>query len=478
MINKALLILAIAVATSAFAANPQPNIVVIICDDLGYGDLACYGHPHIKTPNLDRMAAEGVRFTDFYSTAPVCSPSRVGLLTGRSPNRAGVYDWIPVGNLARPDAREQVHMRNEEVTIPQLLKRAGYATAMAGKWHCNSLFNSIVQPQPGDAGFDHWFATQNNAAPSHRNPTNFVRNGKPVGPQEGYSCQIVANEAIQWVERQTRSKPQQPFFLYMAFHEPHEPIASPTDIVQTYRSVARNEKEATYYANVENVDRAVGRFLNVLKQLSLDQNTVVVFTSDNGPETLNRYPNASYSYGVADPLRGMKLWTTDAGFRVAGILRWPGKVIPGQVVSQAVSALDFLPTFCNLAGTRPPAYLALDGADFMPALEDKSIARSKPLLWAYYNALNEHQVAMRDGNWKVLAKLEIENFQNVHDGNLKEVRKAKLTEFELYDVGNDTDESENLAELHPKMMKSLKRKLEKNYRELLKDSHVWNRQIQ
>ncbi|MBT5813000.1 MAG: sulfatase-like hydrolase/transferase, partial [Opitutales bacterium] len=219
-----LALLYLSLSASLAAADQRPNIVVIICDDLGYGDLASYGHPHIQTPNLDRMATEGVRFTDFYSTAPVCSASRVGLMTGRSPNRAGVYDWIPPGNQPRPDARDQVHMRTEEITIPKLLKQAGYATALSGKWHCNSQFNSDLQPQPGDAGFDHWFATHNNAAPSHRNPQNFVRNGNPVGPLEGYSCQIVTTEAIQWVENQTKTAPTQPFFLYLAFHEPHEPI--------------------------------------------------------------------------------------------------------------------------------------------------------------------------------------------------------------------------------------------------------------
>ena len=152
-------------------------MVVMLCDDLGYGDLAGYGLPKIKTPFLDQMAKDGIRFTDFYSTAPVCSPSRVGLLTGRRPNRSGVYDWIPGGS--------DVHMRESEITIPQLLRKAGYATCMSGKWHCNGKFNSPQQPQPDDAGFDHWFATQNNASPSHENPNNFVRNGEPVGELKG-----------------------------------------------------------------------------------------------------------------------------------------------------------------------------------------------------------------------------------------------------------------------------------------------------
>ena len=133
---------------------------------------------------------------------------------------------------------------------------------MAGKWHCNSNFNSIRQPQPIDAGFDYWMATQNNAAPSHKNPNNFVRNGEEVGELEGYSCHIVVDEGIQWLENHTQQNPTQPFFLYLAFHEPHEPVASPPDLVAGYLNVAKTRKEATYFANVENIDKAVGKFLS------------------------------------------------------------------------------------------------------------------------------------------------------------------------------------------------------------------------
>ena len=452
----------------------QPNIVVILCDDLGYGDLSCYGHPHINTPNLDNMAAQGIRFTDFYSSAPVCSPSRVGLLTGRSPNRAGVYDWIPTARDPKPDAREQVHMQQKETTIPMLLKKTGYATAMAGKWHCNSMFNSAEQPQPGDAGFDHWMATQNNASPSHENPENFVRNGDELGEIKGYSCQIVANEGIQWIENHKQQKPQQPFFMYLAFHEPHEPVASPANLTEGYMDIASNKKEATYFANVENIDHAVGKILEALKRLALDDNTLVIFTADNGPETLNRYPNASYSYGSPDPLRGMKLWTTDAGFRVAGIMRWPGNIDPGQITNQPVSALDFLPTFCELAGQELPENVAFDGTSFLPVLKGKKIKRNKPLIWAYYNALNEHQVAMRDGDWKVLAKLDLDaKYQNLNDQNISKINSAKFIDFEVYKISDDIHEDSNLASDNSPIVNKLKKKLEESYRELLEDSFIW-----
>ena len=463
-------------ARTAESDDARPNIVVVLCDDLGYGDLACYGHPHIKTPNLDKLAADGIRLTACYSAAPVCSPSRVGLLTGRSPNRAGVYDWIPAARGERPDARDQVHMRREEVTIPQLLKSAGYATCLAGKWHCNSYFNSDKQPQPGDSGFDHWFATQNNAAPSHENPRNFVRNGKPAGDLKGYSCQLVIDEAINWLEKLNAVNPEQPFFLFAAFHEPHEPVASPPKLVAKYKSVTSNEDEAQYFANVENVDLAVGRLVKAIELLEKSDNTLVIFTSDNGPETLKRYRGAGRSFGRPTPLRGMKLWTTEAGFRVAGIMSWPARIKSPTVSHEPVSSLDFLPSFCKVAGTEPPEKLKIDGTDFLPILDGEPIQRDAPLFWCYFNALNEHRVAMRDGPWKMLARIDEGSFpklQNVNSRNIESVRSAKLTDFELYRVTEDIGESRNVIDEHAEQAATLQKKLEKNYRDLAENAHHW-----
>ena len=457
-------------------ADERPNLVVVLCDDLGYGDLECYGHPHIKTPRLNGLAQSGMRLTNFYSAAPVCSPSRVGLLTGRSPNRAGVYDWIPPSNGAvKRDARNQVHMRRSEITLPQLLKRAGYATCMSGKWHCNSMFNSPQQPQPSDAGFDHWFGTQNNAAPSHENPDNYVRNGEDVGALEGFSCQLAAGEAIDWMQSHWDESPEQPFFLYLAFHEPHEPVASPSELVDEYREAARTEDEAQYFANVANVDRAVGRVLDALEKNQQLERTLVVFTSDNGPETLNRYRRANRSYGRPTPLRGMKLWTTEAGFRVAGIVSWPGHIEAGQVSDQVVSALDLLPTFCRLADVEPPAELELDGMDIADFLSGGSVHREKPLLWCYYNAINERRVAMRSGPWKMLASLDggqLGKAVNVHDGNRAEVFGAQLADFQLFRVTEDIAEERDVYPTEP-MAGELESLMREQYRALLADCHVW-----
>jgi len=463
------------------AAPERPNVVILLCDDLGWGDLGCYGHPHIRTPNLDRLAAEGVRLTSCYSAAPVCSPSRVGLLTGRNPNRAGVYDWIPEAGTraaAGRDSRGLVHMGRNEITLPRLLRDAGYATMMSGKWHCNSMFNHPDQPQPCDAGFDHWFATQNNASPSHENPVNFVRNGEPVGPAEGYSCRLVAREAIEWIGRHRDRSPDRPFFAYVAFHEPHEPVASPPDLVARYRAVARNEDEAQYFANVEHLDAAAGDLLDALDRLAIARDTLVFFSSDNGPETLSRYPGAVRSYGSPGPLRGMKLWTTEAGSRVAGILRWPGRVRPGGVCDDPVSSLDLLPTLAGLAGATLPEGRVFDGTDLRLWLAGGTIERHRPLFWFYYNAINEQRAALRDGPWKLLARLDHEGktlpaMSNVTEASAPVVRTAQLADFSLHNLTDDMAEASDLSEKMPEKLLELKTVMESIHRELTETMHVW-----
>lgn len=459
------------------SADQRPNIVIILCDDLGYGDLGIHGHPHIQTPNIDRLANEGIRFTNFYSTAPVCSPSRVGLLTGRSPNRAGVYDWIPESHKPRPDAREQVHLRKEEITIGKLLQSAGYATCMSGKWHCNAAFNSDRQPQPGDAGFDHWLATQNNAAPSHANPVNYVRNGKRVGRIEGFSCQIATDEVINWATTHTKEHADQPFFAYLAFHEPHEPIASPPELVEQYAGVTWHSDQAQYYANVHNVDLAVGKLVKSLQTLGVADNTLVVFTADNGPETLNRYRSANRSWGVTGHLRGQKLHTHDGGFHVAGIMNWPNAIKPAQVIDTPASALDLLPTACSLAGIKLPKNRTFDGINLASLLTDGKIpTRTKPLVWAYYNGINDARVAMRHNQWKVLARLNGGNFpkrQNLTPTTLAEAKAAKLTDFEIYNINSDPGEIVNLNDRDLPEQEELITAIRAGYQELVNDSPAW-----
>ncbi len=451
------------------AAPPaRPNILVILCDDLGYGDLACYGHPHIKTPNLNRLAAEGIRFTDCYSAAPVCSPSRVGLMTGRNPNRVGVYDWIP--------HQHPMHMGADERTIANVLRDAGYDTGLFGKWHCNGVFNGPEQPQPDQHGFDYWFATQNNASPSHANPINFVRNGKDVGPQLGYSCQLVAKEASQWITN--RKSAAKPFFGFVCFHEPHEPVDSPANLVKRYAGVAKNDDEAQYFANVENMDAAVGSLMKTLEAQGLTENTLIFFTSDNGPETLNRYKSADRSYGTVGPLRGMKLWIYDGGIRVPGIVRWPAAIKAGQTIHEPVCSVDLMPTFTRLAGGELPQSKPLDGADLTALFtHGGSVERTTPLFWSYYRAFPKPKAALREGDWMVLGYWDGPDLGpggSVQHGDSELIKKHELVGFELYNLKDDPAQSRDLAGSEPQRLQTLAKKLVAKYTEIRDEGPIWD----
>lgn len=450
---------------SSLSVAAPPNVVILFCDDLGYGDLACYGHEQIRTPNLDRLAEDGVRFTDFYSTSPLCSPSRAGLMTGRNPTRTGVYSWIAGGN--------PMELPGDEVTVAELLRDAGYRTCLAGKWHLNGRFNQASQLQPGDHGFDHWFATQNNASPSHLNPVNYVRNGTKLGELKGYSCDLVVDEALNWLQRTDRS--DKPYFLYLPFHESHEPVESPDDLVSGYVSDDTVKDQAEYFANVENMDAAVGRFLKALDERGERESTLVIFSSDNGPETLNRYPRATRSYGSPGPLRGMKLHLHDGGVRVAGIVRKPGLVEPGRVDKTPVGAIDLLPTICELADIETTSCKPLDGTSIVPVLMDNEFEREQPLFWHFYTGLGDRDFAMRDGDWSLVAKSD-SGFNggggSLKPGQVKKLKRSKLVDFELFRISNDIDQSD-VIESEPAVFERMTTEAQRLYQEIIAEGPDW-----
>ncbi len=440
--------------------SKRPNVVVILSDDLGYGDLACYGHPVIKTPNIDRLAREGMRFTTCYAAAANCSPARAGLMTGRTPYRVGIHNWIPM--------LSPMHLRRSEVTIATLLRRAGYTTCHVGKWHLNGTFNLPGQPQPDDHGFDHWFSTQNNAMPWHRDPDNFVRNGERVGRLEGHSAGLVAGEAIRWLRRVRDTS--KPFFLYVCFHEPHEPIATAPAFERMYASLEPASKRA-HHGNVSQMDAAVGKLMGALDTLGLRDETFVFFTSDNGPAITKAHP-----HGSAGPLRDKKGYVYEGGIRVPGIVRWPGRVEAGQVCDEPISAVDVLPTVCGLAGIEPPDDRVLDGADIRPALGGRPVLRSRPLYWQYNYARSPMKVAMRDGDWKILASLTGPKqgpTSDITEANMRAIKTARLKGFELYNLREDLGETKDLSEAEPERLRELAAKLRRMYREVQAASPVW-----
>ncbi len=426
--------------SSLSAAGETPNFVVFLVDDMGHGDLGCYGHPLIESPNLDRFATEGIRFSQCYSACSVCSPSRSAILTGRTPYRNGVWRWIPEGH--------DVHLRRSEITIASLLKGRGYDTCHVGKWHLNGHFNDPRHPQPNDHGFDHWLATQNNAAPNHVNPVNFVRNGKPMGEMKGASSVLIVEEAIGWLEN--RSDSDRPFFLNVWTHEPHLPIESQPKFMAPYAELDDPDLRQ-HHGNVTQLDHAFGLLMKSLDKLGYRDNTLVIFTSDNGPEGDGIRGRTRGSTGG---LRGRKRHSHEGGIRVPGLMRWPGHIAPNRESDEPIIGSDIFTTLCAIVDIDIPSDRTIDGANFLPALDGKQIERSEPLYWRNHLAPEPYVVALRDGDWKIIGS-------------------SDLTQFELYNLREDRDETKDLASEHPKTFKAMKQALIQHDAAVLAEGPDW-----
>ena len=446
-------------ASASQTRSRRPNILLVLADDLGYGDLGCYGNQAVRTPNIDRFAREGLRFTQCYSAAANCSPARAALMTGRTPTRIGIHNWIPM--------LSPMHLREEEISVATLLRNAGYATCHVGKWHLNGMFNLSGQPQPSEHGFDHWFSTQNNALPNHRNPYNFVRNGIPVGPLEGYAGSIVADEAIRWLrEEHDKSKP---FFQFVCFHEPHEPIATEKRFADLYPS--DDPSYAAHHGNITQMDEAFGRLMRSLDKLGLRESTLVFFTSDNGPAVTGMHP-----HGSAGPFREKKGYLYEGGIRVPGILRWPGHTRAGQQSEEPISGVDWLPTLCEAARVKPPADRKIDGTSLIPLIQGTRIHRETPLYWHFNAARGKPKVAMRVGDWKILAHLSGPRVQpggSIKSEDQRALKTADLDRFELYDLREDVTETNDRSAHEPARLHELSEMLRTLYREVRDESPVW-----
>ncbi|QDU96378.1 sulfatase family protein [Lignipirellula cremea] len=440
-------------ATLAAEKASRPNIVMLLADDLGYQDIGCYDGP-VKTPSLDGLAAKGTRFTDFYSGCAVCSPSRAVVLTGRHHIRTGVYSWIN-------DGSQNSHLLEREITLAEILKKAGYATAHVGKWHLGLPTKERNKPTPKEHGFDYWFATANNAMPSHKNPSNFVRNGEAVGKIEGYSCQIVVDEAIHWLEN--HRDPKAPFFLNCWFHEPHAPIAAPDDLVQNYGEVA--DKAAVYSGTIDNTDRAIARLLAKLAEIDSPENTLIIYASDNG----------SYRDDRTGGLRGAKGQNWEGGIRVPGIFCWPGTIAAGHVETMPAGVVDILPTVCGLLGLESPTDRHLDGSNLAPLLTGKpsEFERRQPLFWHLQKS--RPIVAMRDGDYSLVADPDYPLSTNnmFQEAWIPEIRAGGYTNFQLFNLAEDRQQKHNLAAEQPELLERLKKKLLEINASIMADAHDW-----
>ncbi len=452
---------------AASAAPALPNFIVILTDDQGYADLGVQGHPYIRTPNLDRMAGEGLRLTDFYAQ-PFCGPARAALMTGTYPARNSLmFNHIP-------NARTGIHPN--EITIAELLRDRGYATAMLGKWHLGDAPEFL----PTRHGFDSYYGLpySNDMWPFHpkieRRPdegermrytrertayTGYAQSEETypvdwfpplplmeneavveVNPQQQLLTAAYADRALEFI----RANTERPFFLYLAHAMPHVPL---------FRSRAFRDRSlrGLYGDVIEEIDHHTGRILNELQKLGLDERTLVIFTSDNGP-----WAGYGIDSGSAGLLRGSKGTVLEGGVRVPAILRWPGRIPAGLVSSAVASIMDIFPTLAQLSGGEPPRDRTIDGRDLEPLWAEPDKAEGHPALYFFEGGFrykaedgppeNDPQLrAVRSGPWK----LHVQTEQGRARGNLK------IVPSELYQIRYDPSEAHDMAEKHPDVVERL-----------------------
>ncbi|MDO8682585.1 MAG: sulfatase [Armatimonadota bacterium] len=395
------------------AAGPEsrPNIVLINCDDLGYGDVACYGSKKIATPNLDTLAQNGLRFTDFYCTAPVCTPSRTALMTGRYPIRAGLTRVLGQYN--------KDGIKDEDTTIAQVLKAQGYATACIGKWHLGHL----PQYLPTRHGFDYYYGIpySNNMGAWTEGLVDvpIMRNEEVIERPaiQDTLTQRYTEETIKFIKDNKNG----PFFVYLAHTMPHKPW-------HCSDSFRGRSKGGLYVDVIEELDWSVGEIVKTLREQGLDRHTIVMFTSDNGPNG-----------GSAGPLRGGKTNVFEGGMRIPFIASWPGR-IPVGLCREPANQMDLFPTFAYLAGGKPPKDRPLDGRDIRPLLTGKG---KIPGAFEFYYFRTHVLQAMRYGNWKM------------HVGR----DTNALPEPELYNLALDIGEKRDVAKQHPELVAELQQRI-------------------
>ncbi len=425
------------------ATAKRPNVVFILADDLGYADLGCYGQKKIKTPNIDRLAAEGMRFTQAYSGNPVCAPSRCTLMTGYHTGHAQVRNNKQVGGDAGwvlgATTGGQWPLAEGTFTVGHLFQKAGYATGAFGKW---GLGRVGTTGDPQKQGFDHFFGYICQRQAHTYYPNHLWRDGEIFWIQENkdgaekvYSHDLIAEEALKFI----RSNRERPFFLYVPFTIPHVALQVPEDSLGEYKDqwadpaydgkrgyVAHEHPRACYAGMVSRMDKDVGRIMTLLQALGLYDNTLVIFSSDNGP-TYAGGSDAGF-FESAGPLRGLKGSVWEGGIRVPFIARWPGRIQPGTKSDHVCAFWDFLPTCAELLGAQPPA--GIDGISILPTLlgRPEGQKRHEYLYWELDN-----QQAVRLGDWKAL-------------------RLKPGQEIQLFDLKSDVGEKNDVADQHPQII--------------------------
>ena len=428
---------------SVFLAGPmtvqsaeRPNLIVIMVDDMGYEGVSCFGNPYFRTPEIDRLAAEGMRLTDFHSSGTVCSPTRAGLLTGRYQQRAGIEAVIhPVSD--HPEHHKGLQL--SETTFAEVLHDAGYVTGLIGKWHQGYPQNSNDY-HPQNHGFDEFFGY-------HSGNIDFVSHvgdhnrhdwwhGRSEVREDGYSTHLINQYTLEFVARHAAD--DKPFCLYVAHEAIHNPVQVPGDPVRRteeswdrwkWREVSAEERIAKYKGMTLPVDEGIGQLRRKLIELNIARNTFVLFFSDNGPSS--DFPSGS------PKLRGGKGSIYEGGHKVPAIAWWPGRINAGTQSSEAMISLDVMPTLLSLAEARLPER-ALDGEDIAPVLFQRDALAARPLFWASLSNNGSRSEAMRDGTWKLTV-----HHPGAKPGTFENER------IELFDLANDPSEQTDLSTQEP-----------------------------
>ena len=470
----------------ADATNEKPNIIFILADDLGWSDLSCYGSEYYETPNLDRLAADGMRFTDAYAAAAVCSPTRASILTGRYPARLHLTDYLPGRGTTRTDKLSHAVIREslplDEVTIAEELKSVGYTTACIGKWHL-----SADPGNPAKQGYDVVIGTHLR----QRKARNFyfapygMENLEEEGPTGEYLTDRLTEEAVQFIE----DHQERPFFLYLSHLAVHSPFEAKQEYIEQWQAKAANQgpqdgpryllepnpdqagataqafvnsdssgdyqarrmtkirqlqDDPVFAAMLQSLDESVGRVVSTLEDLGLADKTVVIFTSDNGGHVSKRRDSGEFQGTASLPLRGGKGWLYEGGVRVPLIVRWPGQIKPRDTSNEAVISTDYYPTILNLAGVELPGERALDGVSLIPVLRSKVSLNRDAIFWHWPHYSNHGRQspagAVREGDYKL-----IEYFEN--------------GTTQLFNLRDDIGEQNDLTATMPEKAKELREML-------------------
>lgn len=433
-----LLLLTLACRLAAAPAT-QPNIIFILADDLGYGELSCQGQRRYETPNIDRLAAEGVRFIQAYAGSAICAPSRATLMTGRHTGHVSVRNNFGVRG-GRTDLR--IPLQPEETTVAEVLQGAGYRTAIIGKW---GLGEEGSGQEPWNRGFNFFYGYVNQAHAHNQYPEFLYRNAtkEAIVPNYSHKERVYSNdrffeESLRWIGESAGR--QHPFFLYLALTTPHADLKCPPDSVAAIKRLHPElaapgvaPSSLNFAAMMYRTDRAVGRLMERLKELGIDDRTLVIFSSDNGAHQEDHKDNAYFT--ASGPLRGIKRDLYEGGIRVPFIARWPGTIGAGRISTHQLAFWDFLPTVAELAGAPVPP-TAIDGISFVPELLGRPGQKQHEALYWELLIGKQGRQAVRAGDWKL-------------------VRQGQDAPWELYDLARDLGETTNVASRHPDVVRRL-----------------------